>query len=151
VACAGGLILGRAGVARTSAIVDRLLLRPGRNYDSSQGDTMLDYEPVDLGPLCNAGSAIYAAVAAPPTRRLTFPGLPYLVGGAAPDPARCFVALGPSSADSAVTVPIGAAARHVLFAHALLDSRLLENAPVGAAVAHYSIRYTDGAIVRVPV
>ena len=48
-------------------------------------------------------------------------------------------------------MPIGVAARHVLFAHALLDSHLLENAQVGEVVAHYSIRYGDGAIVRVPV
>src|SRR4029453_17031285 len=112
---------------------------------------MPDYEPVDFGPRCNAGIAIYGSAAAPPTGRMTFHGLPFLVGGAAPDPGGCFVAFGPGAADSAVTIPISAAARHMLFAHALLDSRLLENAPVGEVVAHYTIRYNDGATERVPI
>ena len=30
---------------------------------------MPDYEPVDLGPLCNAGIAIYGPGTAPPTGR----------------------------------------------------------------------------------
>ncbi|MEP7189852.1 MAG: CehA/McbA family metallohydrolase, partial [Roseiflexaceae bacterium] len=36
-------------------------------------------------------------------------------------------------------------------AHALLDSRLLENAQVGEVVAHYRIRYCDGASLRLPI
>jgi hypothetical protein len=112
---------------------------------------MLDYEPVDLGSLCNTGIAIYGPTEQPPTGRMTFHGLPFLIGGAAPDPARCFVGLGPGATDSTLTVPVGATARRVLFAHALLDSRLLEGAPVGAVVAHYTVRYADGATSRVPV
>jgi hypothetical protein len=112
---------------------------------------MSDYEPVDFGPLCNAGVAIYGAEAQPPTGCVTFHGLPFLVGGSAADPTRCFVALGPGGVESAVSVPIGAAARHVLFAHALLDTRLLEGGPVGDVVAHYTIRYADGEAARVPI
>jgi len=111
---------------------------------------MPDYQPLDLGPHCNAGSAIYGGEKTQPTGQLTFHGLPFLIGGAAPDPARCFIALGPDSA-AAINVPIGVAARHVLFAHALLDSHLLENAQVGEVVAHYSFRFDDGAVVRVPL
>src|SRR4051794_29002317 len=110
---------------------------------------MLDYQTIDLASLCNAGSAIYGLEKTPPIGQLAFHGLPFLIGGLAPDPERCFVALG--SADAAISVPIGVAARHVLFAHALLDSRLLENAQVGEVVAHYLIRYRDGASLRVPV
>jgi hypothetical protein len=112
---------------------------------------MPDYQPVDLGPLCNAGISIYGEAAAPPTGQLALHGLPFVVGGAAPDPARCFIALDRADADSAIVVPIGAAARHVLFAHALLDSRLLENAQIGEVVAHYTIRYADGTAERVPI
>src|SRR5262245_6747948 len=118
--------------------------RAARDRDSKE-NPMLEYEPVDFGPRCNAGSAIYGPLAPPPTGQLTFHGLPFLVGGAAPDAQRCFVALGPGSAESAVTVPIGAAAHHVLFAHALLDSRLLQDGPVGEVVSQYTVRYTDGA------
>ncbi len=112
---------------------------------------MPDYQPIDLGPFCNAGSAIYETKKAPPTGQLTFHGLPFQIGGANPDSTRCFIALGPDIVEAAIDVPIGVAARHVLFAHALLDTHLLENAQVGEVVAHYSIRYSDGAIVRVPI
>ena len=40
---------------------------------------MLDYQPVDLGSLCNAGVAIYGSAAQPPTGRLSLHGLPFLV------------------------------------------------------------------------
>jgi hypothetical protein len=112
---------------------------------------MRDYSAVDLGPFCNAGVTIYGPAASPPTGSLSLHGLPFLVGGAAPDPARCFVALGPGGAAAPVTIPINSVARHILFAHALLDTRLLENAQVGEVVAHYSIRYGDGAVERVPI
>ncbi|MFL5804355.1 MAG: CehA/McbA family metallohydrolase [Roseiflexaceae bacterium] len=112
---------------------------------------MSDYQPVDLGPLCNAGVAVYGEAAQPPTGSLTFHGLPFQIGGASPDPAHCFVGLGPGAAEDIITVPVGAAARHVIFVHALLDSRLLEGKPIGAVVAHYSIHYADGATERVPV
>src|SRR3954452_12194135 len=101
---------------------------------------MLDYQPIDLGLLCNAGGAIYGPKNTPPMGQLTFHGLPFQIGGATPDPARCFIALGPESAAATLDVPVGSIARHVLFAHALLDSHLLENAQVGAVVAHYSMR-----------
>src|SRR5262245_35413272 len=112
---------------------------------------MSDYEPIDLGPLCNAGVAIYGADEQPATGSVTLHGLPFLVGGAAPDSACCFIALGPGAAETAVDVPVGAAARHILFAHALLDTRLLEGGPVGDVVGHYAIRYADGETARVPI
>jgi hypothetical protein len=110
---------------------------------------MSDYQPIDLGPLCNAGVALYDAAKLPPTGQVSFHGLPFQIGAAAPDPARCFVDLG--AAEDCVTVPIGAAARHVIFAHALLDSRLLEGEQIGVVVAHYTIRYADGSTERIPV
>ncbi|MEN9937054.1 MAG: hypothetical protein RLZZ387_3633 [Chloroflexota bacterium] len=112
---------------------------------------MMDYQPLDIGPLCNAGAELYGAEAKPPTGRVTLRGLPFLIGGETPDPTRCLVALGPRGAEEPVTISVGAVARHVLFAHALLDSRLLQNRPVGEAVAHYTVRYADGEEVRVPV
>jgi len=110
---------------------------------------MQDYETLDLGPHCNAGADLYGAEAQPPTGRVAFHGLPFLIGGERPDPSRCLVDLG--AAASPVVVPVGRAARHVLFAHALLDSRLLQNGPVGEAVASYVFRYADGEELRVPV
>ena len=112
---------------------------------------MPDYESIDLGPFCNAGVASYGLEAQPPTGALIFHGLPFQVGGVPPDPARCFVVLGSGAAEAAVDVPIGRGARHVLFAHALLDTHLLEGGTVGDIVAHYAIRYADGETARVPI
>jgi hypothetical protein len=109
---------------------------------------MSDYQPIDLGALCNAGAAVYGS-SSPPIGSATFHGLPFLVGGAAPDAARCLIDLG--TAEEAVVVPVGATARHVLFAHALLDSRLLEGGPLGDVVAHYAVRYADGEELRLPI
>lgn len=109
---------------------------------------MSDYVPVDLGSFCNAGTSIYGAGKQPQPGQLTLRGLPFLIGGATPDANRCFIELG---GETALRIPVGARARHVLFAHALLDSRLLQNGPMGEVVAHYSIRYADGASERVPI
>ena len=49
---------------------------------------MPDYQPVDLGPLCNAGSSAYGPAAQPPVGQVSFHGLPFLIGGAAPDPLK---------------------------------------------------------------
>jgi hypothetical protein len=114
---------------------------------------MTDYQPLDLTLQCNAGVDAY-----PERHQKEFPagqvllrGLPFHIGPQQPAPARCLVALGPGGASEPVKVVVGATARHVLFAHALLDSRLLQNGPVGDTVAHYTIRYADGEQVRVPI
>jgi hypothetical protein len=114
---------------------------------------MTDYQPLDLTPLCNAGIDYYGASARKEfsAGQVLFHGLPFLVGSAKPNPARCLVVLGPGGAEAPLTVTIDTTARHVLFAHALLDSRLLQNDPVGESVAHYTLRYTDGQQHRIPI
>jgi hypothetical protein len=111
---------------------------------------MHDYQPVDLGPLCTVGRDTYGLEAQPPIGAVTFHGLPFLIGGPTPNPERCFVGLGPEPVPP-LSVPIGGLARHVLFAHALLDTRLRENEPVGEVVATYTIRYADGTSARLPI
>lgn len=110
---------------------------------------MTDYQPLDLRSLCNAGAAVYGEEGPPPAGRITFHGLPFLIGGEAPDPARCLIDL--SAASEPVVAPVGAAARRLIVAHALLGSRILEGAPVGEVVAHYTLRYADGEELRVPI
>jgi hypothetical protein len=109
---------------------------------------MSDYQPIDFGSLCNAGSAVYGADV-PPLGSTNFHGLPFLIGGASPDAACCLIDLG--AAEQPVQVTIGAEARHLIFAHALLDSRLLEGGPIGEVVAQYVVRYADGAEVSLPI
>ena len=112
---------------------------------------MPDYVPLDLGALTNVGAAVYGPSEEPVLGSTTMQGLPFLIGGATPNPARCFVGLSFAGGHEAISVPVGAAARHILFAHALLDSQLLEGGPVGSVVAHYSIHYADGETVRLPI
>ncbi|KPV48248.1 hypothetical protein SE17_39100, partial [Kouleothrix aurantiaca] len=112
---------------------------------------MNDYTPLDLSTLASVGAAVYEKKKSPLLGSITLHGLPFLIGGAEPDPARCFVGLGFADAQEAVRVPVEATARHILFAHALLDSRLLDNGPMGEVVAHYTIRYADGETVRLPI
>jgi hypothetical protein len=109
---------------------------------------MLDYEALDLATVCNAGVDTYGADQQPQLGRITLHGLPFLVGGDAPDAGRCLVDLG---SVGSVAVAVGRSVRNVLFAHALLDSRLLQNGPVGSVVAHYLVSYADGEQVRIPI
>jgi hypothetical protein len=112
---------------------------------------MPDYVPLDLGALANVGATVYAPSEEPALGSTTMHGLPFLIGGVTPNPARCFIGLGFAAGQEAISIPVGAAARHILFAHALLDSQLLEGGPVGSVVAHYSIHYADGETVRLPI
>jgi hypothetical protein len=48
-------------------------------------------------------------------------------------------------------IAIGATAKFLIFAHTLLESRVLDGGHSGEIVAHYEFRYQDGDTVRVPV
>ncbi len=113
---------------------------------------MKDYQPLDLSALCNAGVEVFGNRTNPPIGRQSFHGLPFQVGPSEPTPERCFLLFGDDRQDnSRVTVPIGQTAKRVLFAHALLESRVLDGGPVGEVIAHYAFRFSDGETVRVPI
>jgi hypothetical protein len=110
---------------------------------------MPDYQPLDLSRLCNAGLDFIGDDARPAIGIQEFHGLPFLV---ADDPARCFIAFGGAGGNRPnVTVPVGQTARRVLFAHALLESTVLEGDNVGRVVAGYVVRYADGETLRIEV
>jgi hypothetical protein len=110
---------------------------------------MPDYEPIDLGDLCNAGTAFVSPDARPPIGSQLFHGLPFAIAG---DPTRCFIGFGGEQVHGGcVTVPLGQTARRVLFAHALLESAVMEGENFGRIVAHYVFRYAEGEEVRVPI
>jgi hypothetical protein len=110
---------------------------------------MDDYEPLDLAALCNASPDLYGPDSKLPVGPVAYRGLPFLIGGSAPDRGRCLIDLG--AAAGPLSIQVDRPARHLLFAHALLDSRLLQNGPVGESVAHYTMRYADGEELRVPI
>lgn len=110
---------------------------------------MSDYQPIDLAQLCNVGTSFISPEARSPIGSQSFHGLPFQI---APDPARCFIGSGGEGQGSeSVTVPIGTAARRVLFAHALLESGVMEGENFGRVVAHYVFRFAGGEEARVPI
>jgi hypothetical protein len=109
---------------------------------------MSDYIPVDLAAQANVGVAFYEGMPAPLLGEQTFHGLPFRIGDS---PDRCFLGFGTPELRNARSIPIGNMARHVIFAHVLLESRLFEGEPVGRVIAHYVFRYEDGEEVRVPI
>ena len=119
------------------------------------GDMTSDYQPLDLSPYCNAGIGSFPE--AEIDRQLigaqSFHGLPFCIGGSQPDPARCFIGLGRDTGDTeGVRIAVGASARRLIFAHALLDKqRLSEGGVPGREVARYVIRLADGQEISVPV
>ena len=91
---------------------------------------MHDYQPLDLSQFCNVGTKFIREGAEPLIGVQTWHGLPFMVGSASPDPARCFIGFGDrAGAGEAVTIRVDAAARYVIFAHALLESRVRELHP----------------------
>lgn len=111
---------------------------------------MQDYQALDLTQFCNVGTAFIREGAQPPIGSQTWHGLPFIVGSPTPDPARCFIGFcGPE--DASVTIPVGAAARHVIFAHTLLESRVLEGESIGRVVATYHFHFRDGQVEHVPI
>ena len=126
--------------------------------------TIQDYQPVDLADLCNTGSDFIvpqparlsvsptANSAQPALGKQVFHGLPFIIGKPVPDPSRCFIGFDPVKDNQQhVTVPLGCKARWIIFAHALLESRVLQGEDIGRTVAYYVCRYRDADSVRLPV
>ena len=113
---------------------------------------MHDYQPLDLNQFCNVGAAFIREGAEPAIGIQTWHGLPFVVGDAKPDPARCFIGFGsPGHAGAGVTIPVGVAARYVIFAHTLLESRVREGESIGHVIANYFFRFNDGQEEHVPI
>ena len=111
---------------------------------------MHDYQPLDLTQFCNVGTAFISEGAQPLIGSQVWHGLPFIVGSATPDPERCFIGFS-SREDASVTIPVGAAARYVIFAHVLLESRLLEGESIGHVVATYHFRFSNSQVEHVPI
>ncbi len=126
----------------------------------------MDYETLYLSDQCNAGVELYAPQnlaadgtylqplpAAPPTGSQTFHGLPFQIGPQDGGEGPCFVAFGPTGGlhREKVVIPVGKTARHILFAHAVLETRLWQGGPLGVEIARYVLCYQDGAQESLPI
>jgi hypothetical protein len=110
---------------------------------------MQDYQPLDLSAFYNVGPEICGPGRAPALGMQTLRGLPFRIG----EGERCLLAFGATAPHRSepLAIPIGEAARRVLFAHVLLESHLHEGEPVGREVARYRFVYRDGEPVEVPI
>ena len=102
---------------------------------------MLDYEPLDLSGVCNADCSLYDSRRTLTPGHHLFRGLPFQIGHESLPGGLCLIDL---KECSQVVVPLKQTARTLVFAHALLDTHLLQNGPVGSVVATYVIQYADG-------
>lgn len=112
---------------------------------------MQDYEPLDISRSCNDGPDILGnRSASVQTGLQSFRGLPFMIGGLAGGlGGNSFIA--PSPNGRSIFVPIGRPAKRVLFAHALLETKLAEGGPLGEPVADYMFYLSSGRRERVPI
>jgi len=124
----------------------------------------MDYEPLPLSAHCNAGVELYrpenltwegtylqSLPSAPPTGRQVFHGLPFQIGDGSGE-APCFVAFGLGGLfREAQSIPVGKTAEHVIFAHAVLETRLWQGGPLGVEIARYVFHYADGHQESAPI
>src|SRR5262249_46559247 len=94
-----------------------------------EGTAMQEYQPIDLTRFCSVGPQFISPEARPPLGSQSFHGLPFAI---AADPDRCFIGFaGEGDTRGRVAVPVGQTARRVLFAHALLESHVMEGENFG--------------------
>ena len=110
---------------------------------------MQDYEPLDISPSCNAGPEILETEAAGADAKPglnSFRGLPFLIGGQAENSL-----IAPTPNGNRVVIPVGKAAKQVLFAHALLETKLVKGGALGEPVAEYVFHLANGRRERVNI
>ena len=108
---------------------------------------MPDYLPIDLPAHVTRSVDFHPTLATLPAGDVELHGLPFRFGDASG--ARV---LGFEVGDTApVDIPIGAAPRTLLFAHAMTESDLAEGGHIGQQVATYTLVLADGEPVDIPI
>ena len=100
-----------------------------------------DYLSVPLAEAANAPSGIIPEPTRPPAGSLLLRGLPFEIG---PEPGRCLIHLGAQGGATEAELTVGLRARHLIFAHRLLSSRIREGDPPGQSVARITFIFEDG-------
>src|SRR5262245_59276227 len=113
---------------------------------AAPGDfAMSDYEPLDLSAVCNAGPEVYPPNQVPLTGAQLFHGLPFQIGPTTGEPsAASLIAFGEAARNEPLAIPVNAAARTVIFAHARLESEIAQGDLPGRVVAEYEFVWADG-------
>ena len=106
---------------------------------------MAAYEPIDISSACNAGVTLCEGSGEEiPAGERTLQGLPFAIGGNGATAAKCLIATGPGHATDTVSIPVGTQAHHLVFAHRLLESEILDGGPVGDEVGAYVFHLEGG-------
>jgi hypothetical protein len=113
---------------------------------------MNDYEPLDLSSCTNCGVEFAGDPAQPLVGTQSLHGLPFQIGACGDGRESCWIGFhGESGTTGPVTVPVGQKARTLIFAHALLESKVYEGENIGAVVAEYVVSFKGGESVRISV
>ena len=107
---------------------------------------MSDYTPIDLSPLCNAGPADLGDGPPITAGPHAIYGVPFLAGA---EDRHVILLGGESLAD--VAIPLGIAAKSLVFAHRLLESRIPDGDFAGRLCATYTVRYADGEEIELAI
>lgn len=106
-----------------------------------------DFQPLDLGPAANGGWELHTSPLPPPAGLVHLRGIPFLFGA---DGSSSIIGF-PAATDASVRIRVGRTADRLIFAHALLESRLLSGELPGHTVARYKVAYTDGGSLDLPI
>ncbi len=112
----------------------------------------LDYEPIDLSALCNVGTTFAGPHAEKEFGSKTYHGLPFLVGGRKAKRKKCLIGFGGKEGlRKPLTISLGRKARYVIFAHALIESKIPEGEHPGFVAAHYVFNFKGKEQSRAPI
>jgi len=108
---------------------------------------MADYEPIDLSALWNLHVTELGDGPSIPAGAGTMRGIPFLCGSE----EACGLGFGDGLGTEPISIPLGTTARDLVFAHRLLESKLLEGDDVGRICARYVVHYADGEKVSLAI
>jgi hypothetical protein len=111
-----------------------------------------DYEPLDLSRFYNVSIQFQNSGAQKLIGIQSLRGLPFWIGSPEMESSCCFIGFDPSrNAPNTIRIPLAAKAQNVIFAHALLESYLLDGSMVGQQIASYRFFFENGPIIEVPI
>ncbi len=113
---------------------------------------MPDYQPLDLTSSYNTNRRVYDSIADPPLGSQIFYGLPFQIGDGAED-SDCFIGFGSQVGcpTDPIEIPIGRSAVNVIFAHAVIRSKIMTGGPIARPVAAYRFTWDDGQAESVTI
>lgn len=115
-------------------------------------DRAADYSPLDLSAFHNAGTSrlprLRDSSAAEFLGTGMMRGLPFMAGS---DQANCYLALGGSTLEQQISLPIGESPMTLIVAHLLADPWPGPGEATVAPVAMYVFVFSDGEVLEVPI